>query len=392
LRFDGRAFDRLFPFHLLIDRELTVTRAGPVLRRLMPALAPPTSFSDHFAIRRPTTVACTFDALGDEERTIFLLTAAAPGDLVLKGQMVYLEEEDALGFFGSPWITRLDQLEQLGLTVADFAIHDSVADFLVLIQAQATALDDASALASQLREARDAAVRASRVKSEFLAQMSHELRTPLNAILGFSETLTAGIFGPLSDRYRAYAGHIHSSGRLLLDYINDLLDLARIEAGRYEVTETPVVIAEALRECVTLVGPEIQRKKIGLTLNLGPPNLTLRLDSRALGQIFLNLLSNAVKFTDDAGSVGITVAVEPEAIVIAVSDTGIGIAAEMLRDIFEPFRQAHARISHKYGGTGLGLSICRNLVALHNGTIAIDSQLGVGTTATVRFPASRIVA
>jgi two-component system cell cycle sensor histidine kinase PleC len=297
---------------------------------------------------------------------------------------------DTLAFLGSPWITSLDQLPRLGLTVSDFAIHDSIADFLFLIQAQKTALEDASQLARELREARDSAVQASRIKSEFLAHMSHELRTPLNAILGFSETLTTRVFGPLSDRYATYAEYIHASGQRLLNLINGLLDLARIEAGRYELAKQPVNVAAALRDCLRLVAAQAQRKGVEFALDEGPAGLTVQADPRAFEQITLNLLSNAVKFTDTGGEVRIGAALTEEAVTIVVTDTGIGIPAELIPHLFEPFRQAHAGISRQLGGTGLGLSICRNLVDLHGGKIAIDSTPGHGTTVTVSFPAEQV--
>ena len=390
IRFDAAAFDRLFPFHLVLDRNLTIVHTGPVLGRIMRRLTPPAPFADNFAVRRPSLLTVDFEGLLRETHLIFMLAATEPADLVLKGQMVALAGSDTLAFLGSPWITSLDQLPRLGLTVSDFAIHDSIADFLFLIQAQKTALEDASQLARELREARDSAVQASRIKSEFLAHMSHELRTPLNAILGFSETLTTRVFGPLSDRYATYAEYIHASGQRLLNLINGLLDLARIEAGRYELAKQPVNVAAALRDCLRLVAAQAQRKGVELALDDGPAGLTVQADPRAFEQITLNLLSNAVKFTDTGGEVRVGAALTEEAVTIVVTDTGIGIPAELIPHLFEPFRQAHAGISRQLGGTGLGLSICRNLVDLHGGKIVIDSTPGRGTTVTVSFPAEQV--
>ncbi len=390
MQIDSASFDRLFPFHLVLDRSLMITRAGPALRRIMPTLAPPSPFGDHFTIRRPSSVAVTFDALGRENQMVFMLDAREPPELVLKGQMVALGDGRTLAFLGTPWITSLDQLTALGVTVSDFAVHDSIPDYLVLIQAQKTALDDASQLAEKLREARDTAMRASRFKSEFLANISHELRTPLNAILGFSEVLIDQVFGPLSERYRTYAGHINTSGRRLLDLINDLLDLSRIEAGRYELYREPVAVAAALDSCLRLVDAEARRKSIVLTLDPGPPGVLVDADPRAFEQIVLNLLSNAVKFTADGGHVRVTVTTTGADVTLVVADTGVGIRPEQLADVFEPFRQAHTAL--RSGGTGLGLSICRNLVELHGGTITIDSAPGRGTTVTVRLAAAPMAA
>jgi signal transduction histidine kinase len=389
IRFEPAAFDRLFPFHLILDRRLAIIRVGPMLRRVMPDLVPPAALTEHFALRRPSLVSVDFDTFRGETETIFLLAAHHPAELVLRGQMAPLAEGESLAFLGSPWVTTLDQLSSLALTVSDFAIHDPTADLLFLIQAQKTALEDATELATQLRDARDSALKASQVKSEFLAHMSHELRTPLNAILGFSETLKATVFGPLPERYRTYAEHIHDSGRRLLDLINDLLDLSRIEAGRFELDEAPVDVATALGECIELVTDDARRKSIQVVLDAGPSGLTLRADRRAFDQIVLNLLSNAVKFTNRGGRVSIAASVADGQAVIVVADTGIGISPDVIAHLFEPFRQADAEISRRYGGTGLGLNICRNLVELHGGTIAIESAVSRGTTVTVRFPAGR---
>jgi signal transduction histidine kinase len=380
---DAEIADRLFPFHLVIDRQLTVRHAGPVVRRIIPRLSPGARFTNHFTVRRPL-VPLEFDALARETETIVLLAAHDPAELTLKGQFFRLADGDTLAFFGSPWITSLDALQRLGLTVSDFAVHDSILDYLVVIQAQRTALDDARKMARQLGDARDTALKASRVKSEFLANMSHELRTPLNAVIGFAEMLALETLGPLPKQYGSYADHIRASGMMLLDLINDLLEVSRIESGEYELDEQDVALVPAMEECLKIVAADVSRKRITMSFDPGPPGLTLRLDRRAFKQIFLNLLSNAVKFTPDGGSVKVAVLREPADVVITVADSGIGIAPEMIPKLFEPFRQ-------EYGGTGLGLSICRKLAELHGGQVMLDSAPGAGTTATLHLPASRIV-
>ena len=385
---DAAALDRLFPFHLVLDRALQIRQAGSVLRRILPALASRINFADYFAVRRPA-LALDFNSLSVAAPTIFLIEARARPELVLKGQIVP-GDESTLVFVGSPWITDLQALSRLGLTISDFAIHDSITDFLVHIQAQKTALDDAGQLARQLAEARDAALKASRVKSEFLANMSHELRTPLNAIIGFSEMLSAETLGPLPGHYRTYAQYIRTSGVMLLDLINDLLDLSRIEAGQYELEEVDAAVAPALAECLAIVTADAQRKNLHLSLDPGPPNLTVHVDLRAFKQVVLNLLSNAVKFTD-SGSVAVTARVDTGALVLTVTDSGIGIAPEIMPRLFEPFHQGHAGLSRKYGGSGLGLSICRNLVELHGGKITLTSKPRSGTTVTVRLPPGRVI-
>ncbi len=385
---DAAALDRLFPFHLVLDRALQIRQAGSVLRRILPALASRINFADYFAVRRPA-LALDFNSLSVAAPTIFLIEARARPELVLKGQIVP-GDESTLVFVGSPWITDLQALSRLGLTISDFAIHDSITDFLVHIQAQKTALDDAGQLARQLAEARDAALKASRVKSEFRGNKSHEQRTPLNAIIGSSEMLSAETLGPLPGHYRTYAQYIRTSGVMLLDLINDLLDLSRIEAGQYELEEVDAAVAPALAECLAIVTADAQRKNLHLSLDPGPPNLTVHVDLRAFKQVVLNLLSNAVKFTD-SGSVAITAKVDTGALVLTVSDTGIGIPPEIMPRLFEPFHQGHAGLSRKYGGSGLGLSICRNLVELHGGRITLASKPRSGTTVTVRLPPGRVI-
>jgi signal transduction histidine kinase len=229
------------------------------------------------------------------------------------------------------------------------------------------------------------------VKSEFLANMSHELRTPLNAIIGFSEALTSEILGPLPPRYMAYAQDIRASGLYLHDLINDILDLARIEAGRYELHTHPVALAALLDECLKLVQPEAMRKCLALELRVESGFGDIRADRRALKQVFLNVLSNAVKFCGEAGRVAVRVqsCADSEA-EVTVSDTGAGIPADVMSELFQPFRQANSGVARKYGGTGLGLSICKKLIELHGGSIAIDSELGVGTRVSIRLPAERL--
>ena len=385
---DAAALDRLFPFHIVLDRAFQVRQAGSVLRRILPALASRVNFTDYFAVRRPA-LALDFDSLAGAAPTIFLIEARARPELVLKGQIVP-GDASTLVFVGSPWVTDLQTLTRLGLTISDFAIHDSIADFLVHIQAQKTVLEDAGQLARQLGEARDAALKASRVKSEFLANMSHELRTPLNAIIGYSEMLSAETLGPLPTHYQTYAQYIRTSGVMLLDLINDLLDLSRIEAGQYKLEEGDADVAPALAECLAIVTASAQRKGLKLSLDPGPAGLSIHVDLRAFKQVVLNLLSNAVKFTD-SGSVTLTAALDAGAMVLTVTDTGIGIAPEILPRLFEPFHQGHAGLSRKYGGSGLGLSICRNLVELHGGRISLASKPKAGTTVTVRLPPGRVI-
>jgi signal transduction histidine kinase len=242
-----------------------------------------------------------------------------------------------------------------------------------------------------LRAAKEAADLANRAKSEFLANMSHELRTPLNAIIGFSEILKESPFGPIGQtQYEAYARDIHSSGEHLLVIINDMLDMANIEAGRIELREAPLDLRAAIDATMLLIEPRAEAGAIALQKKVSPGLPLLRADSRLVRQALMNLLSNAVKFTPADGTVGVEASVDAAGrIAIAVRDTGIGIAPEHVAKVLIPFGQVEGTLTKRHGGTGLGLPLARSFIELHGGSIALDSQLGAGTTVTILFPAER---
>jgi len=241
-----------------------------------------------------------------------------------------------------------------------------------------------------LTEAKSLAEEANRAKTDFLSTMSHELRTPLNAIIGFSDLMVSGVFGPIgSPKYVEYAEDVHRSGHLLLDMINEILDLSKIEAGRYELYPEDVSVARLVEDCVSVLSVIAQQREVELTFTAADL-LTVRADERAFKQIMLNLLSNAVKFTPAGGRVRLEAAAAPDGMIaIIVSDTGIGIAADDLDHIFEPFRRGEASISRAHEGTGLGLTITKHLVQLNHGRLALESQVGLGTTVTVWLPAAQ---
>lgn len=234
---------------------------------------------------------------------------------------------------------------------------------------------------------------ADRAKSEFLANMSHELRTPLNAIIGFSEIVQAELFGPIGDeKYKEYITDIHGSGTHLLNVINDILDIARIESGHMEIHDGEVDLDTLLTSCQRLVRG--RAKDSGLTLETEvASNLPILIaDERALKQIVLNLLSNAVKFTPEGGTIRINAFVAADSCLhLAISDTGIGVEQDDLPKILEAFGQADSALERKYEGTGLGLPLTKSLVELHGGRLEIDSVVGEGTTVTVVLPSERLL-
>lgn len=241
-----------------------------------------------------------------------------------------------------------------------------------------------------LTQAKQAAEAANRSKTDFLSMMSHELRTPLNAIIGFSDIMLSGVFGPIgSPKYLDYAGDVNRSGRLLLEMINDILDLSKIEAGHYELDIQEIGVTPIVEDSISVLRAAAQQREVELTFTVGGP-LRVKADDRALKQILLNLLSNAVKFTPSGGRVTLSASAAPECtIAVAVTDTGIGIAPADLDRVFEPFRRANASISRTHEGTGLGLAITKHLVELNGGELSLKSQLGFGTTVTVWLPAAQ---
>ncbi len=249
-----------------------------------------------------------------------------------------------------------------------------------------------------VHKAKEQAESANAAKSNFLASMSHELRTPLNAVIGFSEVMREQTFGPLGNqRYREYIGDIHGSANHLLSLINDLLDLSKIEANKYQLCEEELDLSETVEAALRLVQPLAERK--GLTLKValpdpdGPKALPLLLaDERALRQILLNLLSNACKFTDTGGEVTISAGWEPDGrVAVSVRDSGIGMSREQIRQALEPFVQVDSRTRKTDQGTGLGLPLAKSLAELHGASFVMSSEVGQGTDVVVRLPLRRIV-
>lgn len=240
----------------------------------------------------------------------------------------------------------------------------------------------------ELKDAKEAAERAYAAKSQFLANMSHELRTPLNAIIGFSEMMQRQLLGPIgTEKYLDYIGGIRESGEHLLDLITDILDMSKIEAGKYELDLEEFNLIKILRLTAHMIEGRALDAQVKITCSL-PEETELRMtaDRRAVTQMILNLLSNAVKFTEPGGQVSVNYIDHSDTVSITVTDTGIGIPANKLQYVTQPFEQAANHFTRNHEGSGLGLAITKELIELHGGSIHIESTVGVGTSVTLRLP------
>ncbi|NET72244.1 MAG: response regulator [Sphaerospermopsis sp. SIO1G2] len=249
----------------------------------------------------------------------------------------------------------------------------------------------------QLAAFNEQLARATRLKDEFLANMSHELRTPLNAILGISEGLQDDAFGIINDKQKKALEIIERSGKHLLELINDILDLSKIEAGQIELKYTTTKIGQVCQSSLTFIKQLAFQKKIQLKTNIQPNLPTISVDERRIRQVLINLLNNAVKFTPSGGKITLTATHQTitstteilsarNFIIIQVIDTGIGIAAENLHKLFQPFIQIDSALNRQYNGTGLGLSLVKRIVELHGGEVSVESNIGIGSCFTVLLP------
>ena len=278
------------------------------------------------------------------------------------------------------------KVQESALTTNKSALEKTVRDLeasRLKLQHQARQLVD---LAEKYAAEKTRAESANRSKSEFLANMSHELRTPLNAIIGFSEIMEGGMFGPLgSPKYVEYSHDIHSSGQHLLELINDILDMSKIEAGRMTLEKQSTDLTKVIDESLRLVSGRAEIASVKVT-NHAHALPQIDADKRAIKQVLLNLLSNAIKFTPAGGDIRVESTSSDGMVTISVADSGIGIPAHALPKIGRPFEQVESQHSKKHKGTGLGLALSRSLVEMHGGTLKIESTEGVGTRVTVSLP------
>jgi signal transduction histidine kinase len=408
------AFCRAFPFHLVVDASSRVVQVGPSLQKLSPLLVPGSVLADRLEGRRPRIV-LDRDTIVRHLDTVCLIGVRGT-NAELRGQWT-ADGPDRLVFLGSPWVTDLSAVTELSLTLADFAPHDPVVDYLFILQGRDAALRDVSGLHERVRRRQQelevandllvrqqqiahAAVRQSQEKSSFLASMSHELRTPLNAIIGYTELLMdeagAGIDAsdPLVRRHGTEApdgdlARVLFSARHLLSLINDILDLAKVEAGKLELRSEDVGIADLLDGVRTTAEPLARPTGTTLAFDDRSESGSVAADRVKLRQILLNLVSNAIRATP-GGTVTLTVTRAGPDLRFTVVDDGTGMSPETLARLFHPYVQGPATGGGASGGgTGLGLTISRLLAQLMGGDIRVESVLGRGATFELRLPVTR---
>jgi signal transduction histidine kinase len=257
---------------------------------------------------------------------------------------------------------------------------------LALLEAK----QQAEKAASVAHQAMLKAKAADRAKSNFLANMGHELRTPLNAIIGFSEVIKLDQIR-MRECYPEYAGYIHDAGMTLLDIINGILDIARIEAGHVLLQEEFIVLGQLIKTSIDTIRPISQQKHIKIDCDVQKLSTTIYVDAAKFKQIMLNLLSNSVKFTEPRGRIQVDSVLHKSGdLVLSIRDSGIGIPPEQIERIFQPFEQVADHLTREHQGTGLGLPIAKALIELHGGELVLSSQPGAGTTARLRLPSDRV--
>jgi len=382
-------FGDLIPFHIVVDERLNVIQAGKSLLKAMGDQIIGQPFESLFEIARPANREFSSDMLRAMENTLFVARDRKHG-IQLKGQWVAVEgEPDKFCFVCMPLIFDLSAFTSRGLGLQDLALHDATIELTTLVKTTEMALADSKKHAQKLAEQskrldaeKAAAEAASAAKSAFLATVSHEVRTPMNGILGMASLLSETA---LDDVQRNHLDIIQMSGATLLELLNDILDLSKIEAGKLELVETDFDVALLLQEIEMVWQPRFADHGLEFVWNVDPdlPQI-LNGDPGRIRQILFNYLSNALKFTD-AGRVEVCATIDRVenkrlSLKFSVTDTGAGIPADRLGDLFKSFSQLDSSATREYGGTGLGLAISKHLARMMGGAVGVESVPGRGST------------
>jgi signal transduction histidine kinase/ActR/RegA family two-component response regulator len=395
---DHEQFRKLFPFMFVLDQSMKVLEIGSALARIVVEMVPGSMLTDHFKLYRVGQNGLDAEFLQRQTASLIVFQAIK-SNLFLRMQVLLVKNPDRYVFVGSPWLRAAAELKDIGIVLPDFALHDSTVDTLQLQQNTNVSLREAKELnitlerrvadrTSELSLANAELSRVMQSKDDFLSAMSHELRTPLNAILGLSESLCEGVYGGLTDKQSKSINTIAESGHHLLSLINDLLDIAKIGAGKMDLDWTNSNLEDLCKSSMRFISGLASKKKISISLFTDPIASTIHADQRRLKQILVNLLSNAVKFTEAGGHISLQTRSNPErnAIEISVTDNGIGISNSDIERLFRPFTQLDSKLSRQYAGTGLGLSLVLQLAELHGGSVEVKSELGKGSCFTVSLP------
>ncbi len=389
-------FATIFPFYIVLNRDLEMVHVGPVLKRLYPDILKNKDFQSNFQIKRPNVVA-DFDTIRAQPRSLFLLESLDNG-MQLKGQIIYVDYEEVILFLGSPWITDTKLMSNFKLKVSDFALHDPVADFLFLLQAQTTSLTDAKRLADKLAkqkiEIRKALIQEkelNELKTRFITTASHEFRTPLGIISSSTGLLEDYDHKLERPKKLKHWQRIQSAVKHMTTLLEDILLIYQTDAGKLECKRSEFDLIGFCRELIEEL--EISSKAEGrfnLTITYSDANVALTdrflvwMDSKLVRQILTNLLSNAIKYTLGDNRVQFDIICTEKTVIFQIADRGIGISADDRVRLFESFHRGTN--VNNIPGTGLGLSIVKRCVDLHDGTIDLTSEVDVGTTFIVTLP------
>lgn len=371
-------FEKLFPFSFVVNGEGKIISSASSMKTILSTMREEAFFTEVFEIVRPAKM--TFDSHFLKIENEMILIREMNTGARFMGQLVTLDDGGAI-FVVSLLVSDNAELGRLNLDFNSFAIQDQIFDFLMMSESQKRMIVESNKLAERLADSHKVALQASEMKSQFLANMSHELRTPMNGVIGMASVL---LDTPLSEEQRDFVQTIVTSGEGMVNLVNDILDLSKIESGHIQLEVAPIKLKNLFDEVAGVLGVLAKDKGINFRLHVDEKiNFSLMADFYRLRQILINLGGNSIKFTE-RGEVNleaslVNVGTNFSEIKFSVKDTGIGMSPDVVSKIFSPFVQGDSSMTRKFGGTGLGLSISRRLVEAMGGKIQVSSQEGRGS-------------